>query len=94
MATEPQDFIIPSSPADRKALMAGIREIDGAMTRKQAEADFIKESIGELSGKFGIPKKLLRKYATSYHKANIAAAVGEIEQLTELHNALTGDHVQ
>lgn len=62
-------FVMPSSPADRKHIMDVMMEISGSKTRQEAERDFQKEAINDLSKKFNIPKRLLNRFAKSYHKS-------------------------
>ncbi len=61
-------FVMPSSPADRKAIMDTMFEVSASKTRQEAERDFQKEAINELVDKFKIPKRLLNRFAKAYHK--------------------------
>jgi hypothetical protein len=63
-------FVMPSSPADRKHILDVMAEISGSKTRAEAERDFQKEAINDLSDKFKIPKRLLNRFAKAYHKSS------------------------
>lgn len=62
-------FVMPSSPADRKHIMDVMFEISGSKTRTEAERDFQKDAIDDLSKKFNIPKRLLNRFAKAYHRS-------------------------
>jgi len=85
---EQVEIIIPSSPADRKALFAGIKEIDNSMTRVQGEKDFQREAIEKLAEKFDIDKKYVRRMANDYHKDTFDKKVSEQEQYQGLYEAV------
>jgi hypothetical protein len=81
-----QTFIMPSSPADRKIIMDAMVEISASMTRMEGEKEYIKEAISELTDKFSIPKKLLNRFAKTYHKQNYTDELGadsEFETLVQ-----------
>ena len=65
------NITIPTSEADNKKIADCIREIDGAMTRIDAEKDFIKEAAAALQDAVGIPKKYINRMARIYHKQNL-----------------------
>jgi hypothetical protein len=67
---EPVGFVMPSSPEDRKKIMDAMNEISAAMTRKEGESSYIKETINDLYDKFKIPKKMLNRFARDNHKSN------------------------
>lgn len=71
-----QTFVMPSSPADRKIIMDAMAEISASMTRTEGEKDFVKEAISELYDKFKIPKKLLNRFAKTYHKQTYSDELG------------------
>tara|TARA_R110000868_G_scaffold276552_3_gene536234 strand:+ start:577 stop:831 length:255 start_codon:yes stop_codon:yes gene_type:complete len=81
-------IIIPSSPADIKQIKDCMTEVSNALTRMDAERDFIKQAISDLSEDVDIDKKCLRKMATVYHKQNLSEVTGEIEDLQALYEAV------
>lgn len=86
---EPQTtgFVMPSSPADRKAIMDAMMEISASKTRAEGESDFQKEALSDLHDKFKIPKRLLSRFASAYHKQNyteVLAVDQDFEHLVEI----------
>jgi glutaminase len=81
------NIIIPSSPEDRKKIQECMVEISNSMSRSEGEKCFIKEAIAALEDEVGIPKKILRKMATAYHKQNITEMVTDIEDVEALLEA-------
>lgn len=69
-SNEPLGFVMPSSPADRKAIMDAMIEISASKARAEGEATFQKEAVNDLYDKFKIPKRLLNRFAKAYHKQN------------------------
>ena len=80
------NITIPSSEADKKKIADCIREIDCAMTRIDAEKDFIKEAAAALQDAVGIPKKYINRMARIYHKQNLPQVTSEISDLEQLYN--------
>jgi hypothetical protein len=58
------------SPEDKKVLKKAIMELDDSFRRVDAERDLQKEIIAATFDKLGVEKKLIRRLANSYHKAN------------------------
>lgn len=80
-------FVMPSSPADRKHIMDVMGEISASKTRSEAERDFQKEAISELYAKFKIPKRLLNRFAKSFHNQSYTeelAVDSDFETLVEV----------
>ena len=65
------------SSDDRKVLRKAIIELNDSMTRASAERDLQKEIIEEANGKLGVDKKLIRRMAKAYFKANFNDEVEE-----------------
>lgn len=82
------EIVIPSSPADRKALADGIKEMSNAMFRMEGEQAYITESIKALKDKFGIDAKYIRKLLTDFHKDQFDKVVDEAEQYGDLYDAV------
>lgn len=82
------EIVIPSSPADRKALADGIKEMSNAMFRMEGEKAYIDESIKALKEKFNIDAKYLRKLLTDFHKDQFDKVVDEAEQYGDLYDAV------
>lgn len=82
------NITIPTSEADKKKIADCIREIDGAMTRIDAERDFIKEAAIALQDAVGVPKKYINKMARIYHKQNLQQVKMENEDLEALYETI------
>lgn len=65
------------SPEDRKVLRKAIMELNDSMTRAGAERDLQKEIILETNSKLGVDKKIIRRMAKAYFKANFNDEVEE-----------------
>ena len=62
---------------DKKVLRKAVIELNDSMTRAGAERDLQKEIIAESSGKLGVDKRLIRRMARAYFKANFSEEVEE-----------------
>lgn len=82
------NVILPTNPADRKAILDVMQEISNAYTRVEGERAYISEAVGELSKKFNIPKQLLNKLSRVLHKGNFDQEVGKFEDFSDLYETL------
>jgi len=78
-------MIVSDAPKLRKIL----DEVSNAMTRAEAERDYIKEALTEAADNFQIDKKVLRKLARTYHKQNYNEEVSTMETFSELYETVT-----
>lgn len=84
-------IIVPSNPADQKAILAAIKEMDASMYRMESERDLIKQIIEDLAEKYSdIDKKNIRKMARVYHKQNFNVVEAESADFSELYTAIVG----
>jgi Transcriptional regulator DsbA len=74
------------SPQDLKEIKNAFDEISNAMTRAEAEKDYIKEAFITLKDKFEIPPRLARKLAKVYHKRNVQEVVAENSDFEEFYD--------
>jgi uncharacterized protein YukE len=74
-----------SSPTDRAKIKKMLSEISNSYTRIAAEKDLIKETIGDLSKEFDIPKRTLNKMAKTYHKQSYSLEQQAFEEFEELY---------
>lgn len=88
MANDIVDIVIPSSPADRKAIADGIKEISNSMTRIEGERTYIKESFDALADKYGVDKKYLRRMARDFHKDQFETVTEEDAQYSDLFEVI------
>ena len=80
---------IPSSPADRKAILDCMKEISGSMTRTEGEREFIRESIKDICEKYNLSKKTFRRMAKVYHKQNFSLELEEHEEFETMYQTIT-----
>lgn len=80
---------VPSSPADRKAILDCMKEISGSMTRIDGERDFIREAIKNICEEQNLSKKTFRKMVKTYHKQNFNTEVEEHEEFEALYETIT-----
>ena len=81
--------MIPSSPADRKAIYDALKEISNSMTRIEAERDLIREAIGNTCENFNLNKKTFRRMAKVYHKQNFNQEKEEHEEFEAMYSVIT-----
>lgn len=88
MTKEATPIILPSNPADRKAIMDAMQEISNSYTRAESEKTFVKEAIAALNEKFYLPKRKLAQLSKVLHKGNFNEVSGEFENLRDLYETL------
>nr|QMP83372.1 MAG: hypothetical protein [Caudoviricetes sp.] len=69
-------------------LKKGLREMSDVMTMQEAQRDTMKELINHLYEELKIPKKLIRKMATTYHKRNYSEVIAEQEEFEALYEGI------
>jgi hypothetical protein len=72
-------FVSPHSlaPEEKKKLRGVMASLNDSMTRVASEREFQKEAINTISEELGLDKKLIRRMAKVYYKANFNE---EVEQ--------------
>lgn len=80
---------VPSSPADRKAILDCMNEISSSMTRTEAEREFIREAIKEICEKYDLSKKTFRRMAKVYHKQNFNTELEEHQEFESMYETIT-----
>ena len=88
MAVQQMSTIQLSNPADREKLLKVIRECSDALIRAQAEKDYIKESVAEISKQLELPKKLVSKMVKVYYKQNYDEEVATQDQFETLYETV------
>jgi ABC-type microcin C transport system permease subunit YejB len=73
---------------ERKQFRKAIMELNDSMTRIGAERELQKEAITELNDKLGIDKKLIRRMAKAYFKANFKDEVQENTDFEEFYTTV------
>ena len=80
---------IPSSPADRKAILDCMKEVSSSMTRIEGEREFIREAIKDICEKHLLSKKTFRRMAKVYHKQNFSLELEEHEEFETMYQTIT-----
>ena len=65
------------SAEDRKKIKGVIMELNDSMTRIAAERDLQKEAVNNLYDNLGVDKKLIKRMAKAYYKANFNEEIEE-----------------
>jgi len=65
------------SAEDRKKIKGAIMELNDSMTRIAAERDLQKEAVNNLYDSLGVDKKLIKRMAKAYYKANFNEEIEE-----------------
>ena len=73
---------------DRKALKKAILEMNDSMTRVGAERELQKEITTETCDKLGVDKKLFRRMARAYFRANFRDEVQENTDFEEFYSTV------
>lgn len=81
---------LPQDPKVREKIKKQLDEISNAMTRIEAERDYIRESIKETCDEHQLSKKTFRRMAKTHHKRNFPIEVADHEEFEEMYQELTG----
>ena len=73
---------------DRKVFRKAILEMNDSMTRVGAERELQKEITNETCDKLGVDKKLFRRMAKAYFKANFSTEVQENTDFEEFYSTV------
>jgi DNA-directed RNA polymerase subunit N (RpoN/RPB10) len=73
---------------ERKRLKKAIMEMNDSMTRAAAERELQKETINTLFDELGVDKKLVRRMAKAYYKANFGNEVEENRAFEESYDLI------
>lgn len=71
---------------DKKVLRKAILELNDSMTRTGAERELQKEIINDINGKLGVDRKIIRRMAKAYFKANFKDEVQENNDFEEFYD--------
>jgi hypothetical protein len=79
------EFILPTSPADLKALQDAIEEGSNSFAREVAEKSLRKEIAADLKEKIAIPPKIFNKMVKTYYKSSFQDDVKEAEDFQTIY---------
>lgn len=74
--------------AQRKELKEAIVQMNDSMTRIAAERDYQKETINTINDKTGVDKKIIRRMAKVYFKANYAQEQEDNRSFEEFYDGV------
>lgn len=73
---------------DKAKLRKAILEINDSLTRVEAERDLQKEILNKLHDELNMEKKIARRMARVYHKANYSAEVEDNRAFEEIYDGV------
>lgn len=76
------------SQTDKDKLKGVIKELNDSMTRVAAEKEFQKEAITKVCEELGLDKKLIRRMAKTYFKANFNDEVEENNTFEDFYTTI------
>lgn len=76
------------SQTDKDKLKGVIKELNDSMTRVAAEKDLQKEAITKVCDELGLDKKLIRRMAKTYFKANFNDEVEENSKFEDFYTVI------
>lgn len=76
------------STEDKKKLRGAINELNDSMTRTAAERDLQKETINKVFEDLGVDKKVIRRMAKAYYKANFNEEIEENKNFEEMYDVV------
>lgn len=94
MSVTQETIVIPSSPADRDDIFRVIKSLSDSKTRAKGESDYQREAIAELSKKYDLPAKHIRKMLKDYHAQAFEKGVQELEEYQALYEAVFGSSAE
>lgn len=85
-----QNFVSINSLTDnqKKELKEAVQQLNDSMTRVAAERDYQKESINNISDKTGVDKKIIRRMAKVYFRANYSQEQEENRNFEEFYDGV------
>jgi chromatin segregation and condensation protein Rec8/ScpA/Scc1 (kleisin family) len=85
-----QNFVSINSLTDaqRKELKEAIVQMNDSMTRVVAERDYQKETINNINDKTGVDKKIVRRMAKVYFRANYSQEQEENRQFEDFYDGV------
>ncbi len=88
MSVTQMSINVLSNPADREILLKVVKDCSDALTRADAEKDFVRESVTEVCNKLQLPKKIVARMVKIYHKGNFDEEVASQDQFQQLYETV------
>jgi hypothetical protein len=85
-----QNFVSINSLSDsqKKELKEAIVQLNDSLTRVASERDYQKDSINAISDKTGVDKKIIRRMAKVYFRANYSQEQEENRQFEDFYDGV------
>jgi hypothetical protein len=85
-----QNFVSINSLSDtqKKELKEAIVQLNDSLTRVASERDYQKDSINAISDKTGVDKKIIRRMAKVYFRANYTQEQEENRQFEDFYDGV------
>ncbi len=85
-----QNFVSINSLSDtqKKELKEAIVQLNDSLTRVASERDYQKDSINAISDKTGVDKKIIRRMAKVYFRANYAQEQEDNRQFEDFYDGI------
>jgi hypothetical protein len=85
-----QNFVSINSLSDsqKKELKEAIVQLNDSLTRVSSERDYQKDSINAISDKTGVDKKIIRRMAKVYFRANYAQEQEDNRQFEDFYDGV------
>lgn len=90
----PKVNITSLNDTERKKLKRAILELNDSHTRVAAERELQKETIETLYDELGVDKKLVRRMAKAYYKANFGEEIADNKAFEESYDLIIKNTVQ
>lgn len=81
-------IVIPTNPADQKAIKDAVREASDSMVRIESEKEQIKTIVEMVSEKYELPKKVVNRLVKTYHKSTYDQETVEQDDFRELYETI------
>jgi hypothetical protein len=84
------NVIVPTVEKDRAEIRQYLQTASDSLTRIAGERDAIKEIVEEVSEKFEIPKKYIKKMINIHHQMNLDTLRQEYQDVEDLYTSIVG----
>ncbi len=82
------NLILPTDPDIRQKIKIAVKQISDSKTRIEAEKEFIKETVDDLSDQYQLPKSAINKIATLYHKQSLEEETSKFDDVLSLYDTI------
>jgi len=72
----------------RDKIKKALKDMSGALTRAEAEKDYVKDVLARLKDEVGLEPKYGRKLLKHYHNQSIQQEIEEAEEIEQLYTSV------